>query len=144
MAEQNIDESLHLFRVFTRAFQSIMEDTERDIKSHGFHPTAFAVLELLYHQGPQPLQKIGSAILLASGSITYVINKLETQGFIERQACPTDRRITYAAITHKGQERMANIFPQHAAAIHQRLDRLSNEERHQLIHLLKKIGQSCE
>ena len=45
------------------------------------NPTEFAVLELLYHKGNQPLQQIGDKILLASGSITYVVDKLEKKNF---------------------------------------------------------------
>lgn len=70
------------------------------------NPTEFAVLELLYHKGQQPLQQIGGKILLASGSITYVVDKLEKKGFLERVACPNDRRVTYAAITTQEDKRI--------------------------------------
>ena len=57
------------------------EHSIRDSKEHGFNPTEFAVLELLYTRGPQKLQQIGSRLLLVSGNVTYVIDKLERNGF---------------------------------------------------------------
>jgi MarR family 2-MHQ and catechol resistance regulon transcriptional repressor len=70
------DVSLKLFIVLTRAMQSITKRVEEDIKSYGLNTTEFAVLELLYNKGDQPIQKIGEKVLLASSSITYVVDKL--------------------------------------------------------------------
>ena len=69
--------SLKLFVILSRAIQSITKRIEEDIKSYGLNPTEFAVLELLYSKGDQPIQKIGDKILLASSSITYVVDRLE-------------------------------------------------------------------
>jgi MarR family transcriptional regulator, 2-MHQ and catechol-resistance regulon repressor len=138
------EQALHMFRVFSRAYQSVSEYIQRDIKSHGLHPTEFAVLELLYNQGPQPLQKIGSAILLASGSITYVVDKLEKNGMLKRQPCPKDRRVTHAVLTEDGQALMDRIFPLHAEAIQKGLHGLNSEEKQQVITLLKKMGMTTQ
>lgn len=71
------DPSLKLFVVLSKAYRAVSDQVAKDIRSHGLNTTDFAVMELLYHQGEQPLQKIGDKILLASGSITYVVDKLE-------------------------------------------------------------------
>ncbi len=73
----NQRDSLKLFTVLTRALQSVKARAEADIKMHGFNPTEFAVLELLYSKGDQAVQKIGAKVLIASSSITYVVDKLE-------------------------------------------------------------------
>ena len=104
--------SLKLFIVLSRAEMAINEETQKFFRKNGLNPTDFAVLELLYHKGRQPLQRIGSKILLASGSITYVVDKLEKRGLVNRINCPEDRRITYAEISEQGKTLMDNIFPQ--------------------------------
>lgn len=63
--------------VLMRASQSVQDVLRKDIKVYGLNTTEFAVLELLYHKGDQPIQHIGKKILLSSGSITYVVDKLE-------------------------------------------------------------------
>ncbi|AKP46642.1 MarR family winged helix-turn-helix transcriptional regulator [Bacillus smithii] len=140
MEEKNIQMSLKLFVVLSRAYKVVNEETNEWIYQNGLNPTEFGVLELLHHKGPQPLQQIGSKILLASGSITYVVDKLEKKGLVERVACPTDRRVTYAAITEKGRAVIEEIFPKHAENIHSLMSVLDDEEKETAIRLLKKIG----
>lgn len=141
---EDIKQSLKLFIVLSRAHKAISEQTNQFFQENGVNPTEFAVLELLYHKGRQPLQKIGGKILLASGSITYVIDKLEKRGFITRVNCPTDRRITYAEITEEGEAFMADIFPAHEQKIHELTSALSPDEKEQAIELMKKIGLSIK
>lgn len=134
------DLALKLFVVMSRANHAIMDAIKEDIKTYGLNPTEFAVLELLYHKGDVPLQKIGEKILLASGSITYVVDKLEDKGYLQRLSCPKDRRITYAVITEKGKELMSDIFPKHEEKIAELFSVLSPQEQEQMIDAFKKLG----
>ncbi|MBO8173460.1 MAG: MarR family transcriptional regulator [Bacillaceae bacterium] len=138
------DLSLKLFVVLSRAVQSINKRVEEDIKSHGLNPTEFAVLELLYHKGDQPIQKIGEKILLASSSITYVVDKLEQKQFLVRKPCPEDRRVTYASITPEGEALMSRIFPEHQKAIQEIFGILDTNEKEMMIKQLKKLGFYAE
>lgn len=138
--KDNEDLSLKLFVIFSRAGQSVIRRIEADIKSYGLNPTEFAVLELLFSKGDQPIQKIGDKILLASGSITYVVDKLENKQLLVRRPCPNDRRVTYAAITMEGIELMKVIFPKHKEVIQQVFGGLNNEEKRIMIEQLKKLG----
>ncbi|CDQ21517.1 MarR family transcriptional regulator, 2-MHQ and catechol-resistance regulon repressor [Halobacillus karajensis] len=134
------DPSLKLFVVLTKAQRTIADLVKDDIQRYELNPTEFGVLELLYHQGDQPLQKIGEKILLASGSITYVVDKLEKKEYLKRVPCPNDRRITFASITDKGRELLNDIFPDHWKQIEAIMDGLSEEEKKDAIELLKKLG----
>ncbi|MDC3418023.1 MarR family winged helix-turn-helix transcriptional regulator [Aquibacillus salsiterrae] len=134
------DLSLKAFIVLSRALQSIKKRVEEDIKCLGLNPTEFAVLELIYSKGDQPIQKIGEKVLIASSSITYVVDKLEKKNLIERKPCPKDRRITYAAITNDGTELMNKVFPKHKAAMKEIFGGLDMKEKEVLIEQLKKLG----
>lgn len=136
--------SLKLLIVLSRANRAVMDRVTEDIRSHGLNPTEFAVLELLYHKGDQPIQHIGKKVLLASGSITYVVDKLEGKKLLERKACPKDRRVTHAVITEKGKELMAEIFPRHEKAVDEIFRGLDSEEKVTMITLLKKLGFYAE
>ncbi|MCA1012923.1 MarR family winged helix-turn-helix transcriptional regulator [Halobacillus halophilus] len=138
------DPSLKLFVVLTKAQRSVADLVRDDIQRYGLNPTEFGVLELLYHEGEQPLQKIGEKILLASGSITYVVDKLEKKEYLERVPCPNDRRITFASITEKGREFLNEIFPDHWKQIERITGGLTDEEKVQAIELLKKLGKNTE
>lgn len=134
------DTSLKLFVVLTRALQSIKKRVEADIKGYGLNTTEFAVLELIYNKGDQPIQKIGEKVLIASSSITYVVDQLAKKNLLERKPCPKDRRITYAAITEQGKALMDEIFPKHRDEIVEICGGLDIEEQEKMIEMLKKLG----
>ncbi len=136
--------SLKLFVVLSKAHKVMMEISAKDVRKHGLSLTEFAVLELLHHKGEVPLQQIASKILLTSGSITYVADKLENKGFLQRKPCKNDRRVTYAALTDKGQELFHNIFPDHAKFIQSAMSTLSAEEKQVAITLIKRLGQDVQ
>ncbi|HBI02837.1 MAG TPA: MarR family transcriptional regulator [Paenibacillaceae bacterium] len=137
-------EDLRLFIVLSRAYKFIMEHALRDMRKHGLNPTEFMVLELLYHKGPTPLQQIGDRILLASGSMTYVVDRLVQKGYLKRQHCEKDRRVIYGVLTEKGKELFDEIFPQHEEAIRNALAGLDEEEKAQAIDLLKRLGLEAQ
>ena len=133
--EEEVMRSMNLYKVFARAFKSVSEHSIRDSKEH-----EFAVLELLYTRGPQKLQQIGSRLLLVSGNVTYVIDKLERNGFLVREQDPKDKRSVYAHLTDKGNEYLDKIYPIHSLRIARAFSGLMPEEQEQLIALLKKAG----
>lgn len=143
MSDQE-QESLKLFIIFSRAFSAVLKEVEKDMRSYGLNPTEFAVLELIYHKGEQPIQKIGEKVLIASSSITYVVDKLEAKGYLIRTPSKNDRRITLANITQKGTEFMDEIFPKHRAFIHSLMNSLDAEEKEEMSNLLKKMGFHAE
>lgn len=132
--------SLKALIVMMRSSQTVQDKIKNDMNQYGLNPTEFSVLELLYHKGDQPIQHIGKKILLASSSITYVVDKLEKKEYVVRKACPTDRRVIFASITEKGQAFMEEVFPKHTEVIEDIFGDLSEEQLEELIVLLKKIG----
>lgn len=142
--KQESELALKLFVVMSRANHAVMDRVKEDIKSHGLNPTEFAVLELLFHKGDQPIQQIGQRILLTSGSMTYVIDRLAGKKLLKRRPCPNDRRITYAAITDEGRALMQEVFPKHREAIRSMFSGLDTAEKQMMIDLLKKLGFSVE
>ena len=131
---------LRLFRVWLKASQTITENILKDIESHNISRENFMILELLYNKGPHPVQKISETFSIPSGSITYVVDKLEKKGFVERQPNPNDRRASNVVITEKGRTLFDKIFPKHVATISENVSFITNEEKEQLIYLLKKLG----
>ncbi|MCJ8011768.1 MarR family transcriptional regulator [Paenibacillus sp. KQZ6P-2] len=142
--ERDAQLSLHLYRVFAKSFKSINEHAVISSKIEGFNPTAFAVMEVLYYKGSQPIQQIGSKLLLQSGNVTYVIDKLEERGYIHRRPCPNDRRVIYAELTPIGEALMNELYPKYSERIHHAFSGLHDEEKSQLIDLLKKLGIQAE
>lgn len=134
--------ALSLWVVMHRAFTSLNQVAEADIRARGFNPTEWGVLEFLYHKGAQPLVKVGEKNLVSSGSVTYVVDKLEAKGLLKRAPCATDRRVIYAVLTEEGEALMRREFPAHAETIRQMFSHLDAETQDQLRSLLKKAGKA--
>lgn len=140
--ENNTERALKLFIVLSRASKVIAEDAHKLIDTCGLNHTEFAVMELLHHSGRQPIQKIGQKILYGSGSMTYVVDKLQKRGFVERILCDKDKRVRYISITKAGGELMDSIFPEHAKNIENLMSGLNADEQDVAIELIRKLGLS--
>ncbi|HZG85624.1 MarR family transcriptional regulator [Paenibacillus sp.] len=132
--------SLKLLVVLSKAYKVVMDRAAKDMKKNGLSESEFTVMELLYHKGRVPMQRIGESMLVTSGGITYTVDKLEGKGYLRRVACPEDRRVTYAELTEAGKSKFDDIFPAHASAIESIMGGLTEEEKRQAIALVKKLG----
>ncbi len=138
MKEEN--RYLKAFTIMFRAYQSVQDATKKDLLQYDLNQTEFGVLDFLYHNGEQPIQVIGKKILVASSSITYVIDKLEQKDYVCRRACANDRRVTYAVLTDEGQVLMDRIFPLHEQKINEIFQILDQQELEIMNMALKKVG----
>jgi MarR family 2-MHQ and catechol resistance regulon transcriptional repressor len=142
--ENQNDLDLRLFRIWLKASKAVVTNIQKDIESHKINSENFMILELLYSKGPHPVQRISETFSIPSGSITYVVDKLEKKGLVERQPNPNDRRASNVVLTQEGRALFDEIFPKHVATISENLSFISNEDKEILIDLLKRIGLGAQ
>ena len=135
------EESLKALVGIKRTNDTLDRIVKQDMKNYGLNITEFAVMELLFHKGDQPIQKVKQRILIASSSTTYVIDQLVKKGHVQREICQEDKRVTYVGITEEGKKLMDDIFPKHAERIETYFEQLTEDELVQLKVLLKKVNQ---
>lgn len=111
-----------------------------NISEFGLNLTDFSVLDLLFQKGEQTTQKIGEKILVTSGSITYILNKLEKMGLIYRNKSETDKRITYIRLTDEGRNAIFQILPLQIEKINEIFSDFTKEDLVSLNHLMKKFN----
>lgn len=132
--------ALSLLVALARCNAAVFDDLRPLIRDNGLTESEFGVLEMLYHLGPQPLGTIARKLLIRTAGTTHVIDTLEAKGLVRRAACPKDRRVIHAELTDMGRERIAGIFPAHAAAVRVRMSVLTTEEQETLARLLRTLG----
>ena len=72
------------YLLLMKTTKAIQERIRMEMINNGLNVTEFSVLEVLYLKGKQTIQQIGNSILFSSGSMTYVIDKLEQKGSLKR------------------------------------------------------------
>ncbi len=137
------DTALDLWVKLARAFAAVSSRSQADIARHGLTPGEFAILEALYHKGPLLHGELQKKVLVTSGGITFLVDKLIDRGLVARRDCPTDRRARYAELTPKGKKFIGEIFPMHAEAMASAVSGLSAAEQKACAALLKKLGMAA-
>lgn len=136
--------ALKAFVVLSRAASAVQAHSLADIERHGLTGAEFGVLEALYHRGPLLLGDVQRRTLVSSGGTTFLVDRLEKRGLVERRMCESDRRARYAALTAAGHELMGEIFPSHAEAIRRAMSGLGQADQRQLTELLHVLGKEAE
>ncbi|MGD0772249.1 MAG: MarR family transcriptional regulator [Candidatus Solibacter sp.] len=134
---------IHLWLVLWKAYEAVRRHAERHIHSLGLGFSDFAVLEVLLHKGPAPVNTIGELVHLTSGSITAAIDRLERKSLVARCTHSSDRRARVVHLTEMGRQLIECAFRDHAAAMEAATSGLTAAERAEAVALLKKLGRSA-
>jgi DNA-binding MarR family transcriptional regulator len=96
--------AMHAATSIIHAQQVVTTAIERALKPYGLSFARYEVLMLLSFSttGALPITKIGERLLVHPTGITKLVDKLEAQGLVAREANPSDRRGTLARVTADG------------------------------------------
>ncbi|WP_100613014.1 MarR family winged helix-turn-helix transcriptional regulator [Confluentibacter lentus] len=106
-------------------------------KDYGISPQQYNILRILKGAGePINVQIVKNRMIERSPNATRLMDKLCAKKYIERLACPEDRRVVKIAITQEGKNLLASI-PDNLD--NDLLKNLNEEEAEQLSNLLDKM-----
>lgn len=131
--------NLKLVVAVARTYNNLFFQIEKSLQEFDLNISEFGVLEMLYHKGDQPVQKVAEKILVTSGTITYVINKLEKKEFVVRRKCNKDKRVYYVSLTEKGKDYISHIFPKHKDFLDNLFKDLDEESKTKLLENLIQL-----
>jgi MarR family transcriptional regulator, 2-MHQ and catechol-resistance regulon repressor len=140
MSDEATARALKLWVVLARAYSAVARQVDADIARHGLTTTEFGILEVLRHKGPLLLGEIQRKVLVTSGGITYLVDRLEAKGLVRREPSPDDRRARFAVLTPQGKELIDRIFPDHARCVTRAMSGLDAAEQKEAAALLRKLG----
>ena len=113
---------------------------ERSIAGTGLCLSDFMALEALLHKGPLTIGEIRAKVLLASGSMTAAIDRLENLGLVRRDSSETDRRARVIHLTSKGSAEIRSAYRRHTRDLEAAAAVLSDLETETLYGLVRKLG----
>ncbi len=132
-----------LWTVFAKAHRAVSAHVEESVARHGLCLSDFMALEALLHKGPLTIGEIGARVLLASGSMTAAVDRLEKMALVRREFTEKDRRARVIHLTPKGRRLVKTVFDAHSDDLEGLMGILDIAERTQLYSLLKKLGLSA-
>jgi MarR family transcriptional regulator, 2-MHQ and catechol-resistance regulon repressor len=133
-------EAPRLWIVLSRCYRSVSRAAERSIADAGLCLSDFAALEALVHKGPLTITEMQAKVLLASGSMTAAVDRLESKGFLVRKNARNDRRAKVLELTGEGKRVVETVFRTHAAELEAIMAPLKQSEKRQLYRHLRKLG----
>jgi MarR family 2-MHQ and catechol resistance regulon transcriptional repressor len=129
-----------LWIVLSRCYRALKQIAESSIAEAGLCLSDFAALEALLHRGPLTITEIQAKVMLASGSMTAAVDRLERKGLVVRSATPSDRRAKVLKLTPEGKRVVEAAFRRYVAELEAAMAILNDTEKRQLHHTLKKLG----
>jgi MarR family 2-MHQ and catechol resistance regulon transcriptional repressor len=113
------DPRLTAMGLFAEVFTGITSKTSRTLAQAGLSEVDFETLIRLARSPAHRLRMsdLAAQTSLSTSGITRVVDRLERDGLVERHACASDRRASYAVLSEAGGERMRSLLPQHVEDI---------------------------
>ena len=129
--------------LFIEAYAGLTEAAEARIAdASGLSSQWFEVLIRLARSPEHRLRmtELAAQTTLTPSGLTRAVDRMVDAGLVERQACPTDRRSTYAVLSKEGEKRLMRALPAHVAHLEEVFDGLfTKDELARLTELLRRL-----
>ena len=112
------------------------------VADHGLTINDYECMLMLARADDRRMRRVDLAeqLILTASGVTRLLDGLEKEGWVDRAACASDRRVTYAVLTDEGYEKLREASKSHVADLRAFFEaRYSNEELEQLAQLLGRL-----
>jgi MarR family 2-MHQ and catechol resistance regulon transcriptional repressor len=137
------DPYLKLVRPLVEAYLTFWRAGSRHIKSLRLTPSQFDVLATLGDTAGMTCSELSEKTLVTKGTLTGVLDRLESKGLVRRDVIEADRRYTKIVLTEKGDALFRKSFAAHIAFLRPFFQRaLSPQEVEEACTLLLRLRDS--
>jgi DNA-binding MarR family transcriptional regulator len=119
-ARQLDERELRAWRGMLRAHAALTKALDADLDSaHGLPLSSYEVLLYLNDADDRRMRMrdLASSVILSRSGLTRLADRLEREGLIRRESCPSDARGAYAVLTPAGAEMLAIARTTHLAGV---------------------------
>jgi MarR family 2-MHQ and catechol resistance regulon transcriptional repressor len=126
-----------------RRFEATLPAELRDELAAGMGHVTVRQLEVLRRiedRGPMPMHEIAALHGGGPSGATQLVDRMERQGLVERQACPEDRRVVQVAATERATALTGLFRKAHRTGMKSMFNRLDDLELETFVRLLEKMA----
>jgi DNA-binding MarR family transcriptional regulator len=135
-----IDAFVRLIRASATATGELSTQLNAD---HGLTINAYEALLRLAKAPERRMRRVDLAdsLLLTASGVTRLLDGLERDGFVGRESCETDRRVSYAVLTKAGRDKLREADKTHTRQIRELMgEHYDDDELAQLAALLDRLA----
>lgn len=134
---QNVDRVIRLLRRINHATDL---HSKQLIKATGLTTPQIIVLKSIHELGEVTASRIAEQVSLSPGTISLILDRLESHALIERYRSSKDRRMTHARLTEAGAAVVARAPALLRDKFIERFERMSLEEQIRAVATLEAIA----
>ena len=136
-------QQLESWITFIRSHSAITRELSAQLqREHGLTLNDYEVLLVLSHSEHGMMRRVDLAetVLLTASGITRLLEGLERSGFVCKETCASDARVSYAKLTDDGRQKLSEAAITHLRGIDELfLGRYSGSELATLAELLSRL-----
>jgi MarR family transcriptional regulator, 2-MHQ and catechol-resistance regulon repressor len=110
------DDRITSFGLFVEAHRRLQRTFDKSLRDrHGMSGVTFeALLRLARSDGHRmSMSELAEQMVLTSGGVTRLVDRLAEAGYVARLQCPSDRRVQWAQLTSEGGDVLASALRTH-------------------------------
>ncbi|WP_426364373.1 MarR family winged helix-turn-helix transcriptional regulator [Streptomyces sp. E-08] len=142
------DEEQHVWRAYLHATTLLEDHLDRQLQRDAGMPHIYYGLLVQLSQAPRRrlrMTELARSAKITRSRLSHAIARLEKNGWVRREDCPSDKRGQFAQLTDEGAEVLRRNAPGHVAAVRQAMfDRLSPEQVEQLGAIMRVMAEGLE
>ncbi|MEU6167289.1 MarR family winged helix-turn-helix transcriptional regulator [Streptomyces tanashiensis] len=142
------DEEQHVWRAYLHATTLLEDHLDRQLQRDAGMPHIYYGLLVQLSQAPRRrlrMTELARSAKITRSRLSHAIARLEKNGWVRRENCPSDKRGQFAQLTDEGAEVLRRNAPGHVAAVRQAMfDRLSADQVEQLGAIMRVMAEGLE
>jgi DNA-binding MarR family transcriptional regulator len=113
-----------IWRSFLFASRLLFAQLERDLQQGADIPLTYYEILTVLSESPHRairMNELAEALLVSPSRMSHAVARLEQEGWVRRQLCPSDRRGWLAVLTDTGWDALVAAAPLHVESVRQHL-----------------------
>ncbi len=100
-------------RLLAQCYHAFEHISSTHIRTLDLTPAQFDIIATLGNTPGMSFKELGEKTLITKGTLTGVVDRLETKGMVRRVIKPEDRRSMIVQLTDKGEAEFERVFAPH-------------------------------
>ncbi|MFI5676785.1 MarR family winged helix-turn-helix transcriptional regulator [Streptomyces cellulosae] len=142
------EEEQRVWRFYMHATTLLEDHLDRQLQRDAGMPHIYYGLLVKLAESPQlrlRMTELAMHAKITRSRLSHAIARLEKNGWVRREDCPSDKRGQFAVLTDEGRQVLRKTAPGHVAAVRNAMfDRLTPEQQKSLGEIMQIVAEGLQ